>query len=803
MKVEVYHTPYELAAANDYVYDQFAWELRCIPGDSSVEYVKPIDPPLGEGYLSPYFKISTKTSNTLVLGVSSDNSSYITKAKNIYSFKAQYSNTYNISYEVGVGLNILLALSCLDRFITPSEYDVSKLNLTSIGLLPTIIQFGGTDDKIMAPDTYKVWRLSYTPEDILPEVLNIGFATKDTDAITTFNNMRINSIYGDYLADSNRLNSYSYPSDAITTITLTKIPSKYSYSWQKVLADSTYKTLTTGTSTVTTSQEVVGPLSIGGSISSNLCLRNITEEPIIITSVVVTISTLQLNFTKAGLTKDQVLDDFSVSIIDNGLETLFPAFTATALSKTLTLAKTLDSLKAIHFKVIYHPRLKVLPHISMIAPYNPLTVSSIVNSINTNRRVSITVKGYLASAPTVPITFGNSLIIKGGISNAVPALVPSCILSNLGGLVVDEGAIFKVSVTTTNVEDGASFNYIISGANITDKDTPLLGTVYIYGGKAIINHHIYNDYTTEGSENLTLTLLGSSINLIINDTSLTPLYNLDYSPIPFKRISTTIALVISDALPNVYVKVTKLNDTTIIAEGYTSPIGYKVFYIKDTVIDTSSYNVIFNNGEVSKVLTITSTPIPEEYLFIPSASNWMECSSNTLTIIIKGIETGVSIPYAITGVSSEYLGNIPLTGTILISDYILHTEVLTFNIGQDYLPDDRVLAFTINTTGDFIEIPISSSTPQYNFNSDADTISESETVVITLNTYAIPDGTLVPYVITGVTQNDISVPLEGTFIIHNNTTTLAITALSDGLVESSELLTLTISSGAFIDILIV
>lgn len=79
----------------------------------------------------------------------------------------------------------------------------------------------------------------------------------------------------------------------------------------------------------------------------------------------------------------------------------------------------------------------------------------------------------------------------------------------------------------------------------------------------------------------------------------------------------------------------------------------------------------------------------------------------------------------------------------------------------------------------------------YTLSSSQATAVEGDTIIITLNTVNVPDDTAVPYIITGVSSNDISgAPLSGNFSITNNSGSILISLFQDLAVE---LETITIS----------
>jgi len=88
--------------------------------------------------------------------------------------------------------------------------------------------------------------------------------------------------------------------------------------------------------------------------------------------------------------------------------------------------------------------------------------------------------------------------------------------------------------------------------------------------------------------------------------------------------------------------------------------------------------------------------------------------------------------------------------------------------------------------------PSPSQTPTYSLVSNFFAINEGETVVITLTTTAVADGTLVPYTITGIDADDIAQPLTGNFTVNNNQGARFITAVEDSKTEGTETMLLTL-----------
>ena len=93
---------------------------------------------------------------------------------------------------------------------------------------------------------------------------------------------------------------------------------------------------------------------------------------------------------------------------------------------------------------------------------------------------------------------------------------------------VDEGATTVFTLQTTNVDAGATFDYVITGVSAADVvGGALTGTAVIGAdGKAEIRVQLVADRATEGAETLSLTVAGKSESVTVNDTSVDPAFNL-------------------------------------------------------------------------------------------------------------------------------------------------------------------------------------------------------------------------------------------------------------------------------------
>ena len=94
---------------------------------------------------------------------------------------------------------------------------------------------------------------------------------------------------------------------------------------------------------------------------------------------------------------------------------------------------------------------------------------------------------------------------------------------------MNEGAVANFTLNTTNVAAGTTVGYTLSGVSTADVFGGLLsGSATVNAsGIATISVNLRNDLLTEGTETLTVTLIGvpdiaggSRASIFINDTSL-------------------------------------------------------------------------------------------------------------------------------------------------------------------------------------------------------------------------------------------------------------------------------------------
>ena len=143
-----------------------------------------------------------------------------------------------------------------------------------------------------------------------------------------------------------------------------------------------------------------------------------------------------------------------------------------------------------------------------------------------------------------------------------------------------------------------------------------------------------------------------------------------------------------------------------------------------------------SNGESDVNVLITDTSVSPTYtLSGPSSVN--EGDELYIQINTTNVPIDTQVPYTITGVSSQDIDNVPLTGNFVINSN--GESILTSYITEDALTEgDEILTLTLDGIGESIDVTIvhTSKTPSYNL-SGPSSVNEGDTLSISLSTQNI------------------------------------------------------------------
>ena len=404
-------------------------------------------------------------------------------------------------------------------------------------------------------------------------------------------------------------------------------------------------------------------------------------------------------------------------------------------------------------------------------------------------------------------------LIPGGeyeIKSDLPfVLVNNCLTYELASSksIVDEGESITFTLTTTNVPNGTLVPYSIT---VDTESESIDGDFVVINGTATYTIAVVKDRKTEGTEILTLTLIGKDVatSVTINDTSLDPTYTL------------TSSKDVADEGDEITFTLT----TTEVDDGTVVPYDFGGITAGDLEIGSMGGDFVVNNGTAtitvklakdrntegpetltltlrgrttSVSVTINDTSLSPTYTLTSSANNVNEGDTIIFTLTTTDVDNGTLVPYDFGGITAGDLEIGSMGGDFVVNN---GTATITVKIAEDRDTEGtETLTLTLRgrTTSVSVTINDTSLDPTYTLTSSTNFIrNEKDSVTITLTTTDVEDGTVLLYDITGIQTDDIvGESLEGSFTINNGTASVIITTVEDFETEGNETLTLSLRNG--------
>lgn len=220
----------------------------------------------------------------------------------------------------------------------------------------------------------------------------------------------------------------------------------------------------------------------------------------------------------------------------------------------------------------------------------------------------------------------------------------------------------------------------------------------------------------------------------------------------------------------------------------------KIDIANDTILkdqDSETMTVRLRNGSSLVRVNITdSTPNPTYSLTAVNSSAY-EGFTATFDLSAQNIQPGTQIPYTISGITSADIDGRSLIGIFEPDSQGNARLILPLTI--DNFEETETLTVTLDNLNISASTEIKDAT--YTLYSNNSAPKEGDTVTITLITKELPEGTTVPYTITGVSANDIDIPLTGEFTVVNNRAQKLVKFNVDAEVEPSERFRLALDNG--------
>lgn len=207
--------------------------------------------------------------------------------------------------------------------------------------------------------------------------------------------------------------------------------------------------------------------------------------------------------------------------------------------------------------------------------------------------------------------------------------------------------------------------------------------------------------------------------------------------------------------------------------------------------DNKLMTVRLANGFSNVSVNIIDTTPDPVYSLTASNSAVYEGFDITFDLDVQNLPAGTQIPYTISGVSSDDIEGQSLTGNFTIDG--IGKDSLTLPVTLDDFEESETLTLSIDNTSVSVSVQILDAS--YTLFSNNLSPNEGDTITITLVTNEVPNNTVVPYTISGVSSNDINIPLIGSFTVINNQAQVSITFISDAEVEPDEQFTLSLDNG--------
>lgn len=190
----------------------------------------------------------------------------------------------------------------------------------------------------------------------------------------------------------------------------------------------------------------------------------------------------------------------------------------------------------------------------------------------------------------------------------------------------------------------------------------------------------------------------------------------------------------------------------------------------------------------------TGAVAPTYNLFAdPDTAN--EGSTFTVTLITEFLDNGDTVPYTITGVSSNDIDGATLTDSFVINN---NRADITFTVTADRVTEtNETFTLTLNNAADSVSVVLNdtSLSPTFSLSASANPVPEGLSLIITLTTENVFDGETFGYTISGVNSSDINDDsLTGSFTVNSNSANLVLLVTEDITTEGVETLTLTLDN---------
>lgn len=413
--------------------------------------------------------------------------------------------------------------------------------------------------------------------------------------------------------------------------------------------------------------------------------------------------------------------------------------------------------------------------------------------------------------------------------------------------IVNEGDIVYFNLSVDGLPPGSIIPYRISGVDASDVGTPLTGAMVLSPtGTAQVTVHVVADRKTEGSEVMRFTLTNAPtnyVNVTVNDTSLSPVYQLFFSNDLAGNNQTSsvseggqfyIQLRGTNVQQGERIYLLTDGSTTNSSDWVTGTMPTYLDYDADgrasalvqvrADLTTEGNELLVLNGcttnsiatkVITNTLTVLDTSRSSVYRsrFVSNADGTGTAltqisEGSVIYLIVDGDDlvegTILNLNYTGQANASDFVGTRPITATIVngkaIVQYSIRADLVTEGnevFGVEIRSGSNVVT---SATITILDTSINQSFDLYfsSTSTGADRIDssiEGQTVYLTIRTVGVPNGTRYPLTYEGLSAVDFNPSPPTELVVNNNMGYVQIGIAADQLTEGTEILTVRLGGG--------
>lgn len=198
--------------------------------------------------------------------------------------------------------------------------------------------------------------------------------------------------------------------------------------------------------------------------------------------------------------------------------------------------------------------------------------------------------------------------------------------------------------------------------------------------------------------------------------------------------------------------------------------------------------------KLSGISTNPVIPVSPQPLFYLKRSRTVVGEGQTFRIdlVSANVSNASNVAYTISGVATEDINNQSLTGNFTVFNSRSFIDIIT---SEDELTEGiETAVITLDDSG--LNVSVDITDPSFILESNLADVPEGDSFTITLTALGSPDGTEVPYTITGVASSNINgASLTGNFVVSNSLATLTIVTVEDPNAAETEVFTISLDNG--------